>query len=101
MERHQIKVQLLDRTFPMMVTSEEEETILLAVKLIEDKIQTYREKFNIRDDQYILLMCCLDLANEFVRSEKDSQQLKNYFSHKLNVMGEMLDSSLSLLKQNT
>ena len=98
MERYQIKVQLLGRIFPMMVSAKEEETILMAVKLIEEKIQTYRDKFNINDDAHLLSMCCLDIANEFMRAEKENQNFRSFFSRKLNLMSEMLDASMQSVK---
>lgn len=99
MERYQIKVKILDRVFPMMVTREEEESINLAVKLIEEKISVYQNKFNIKDDIYLVLMCCLDLSNEVVKLERDHHQFKSYFAGKINLMNEMLDTSLDRLQQ--
>lgn len=98
MERYQIKVQLLGRIFPMMVSAKEEETILMAVKLIEEKIETYRDKYKINDDAHLLSMCCLDIANEFMRAEKENQNFRNFFSRKLSVMSDLLDASMQSVK---
>ena len=98
MERYQIKVQLLERTFPIMVTQKEEETIILGVKLLEEKLHTYKDKFHIKDDIYLVLMCCLDIANELVKTEKENVQFKNAFANKLGLINQMLDASLDTLQ---
>lgn len=100
MERYQIKVQLLGRSFPMMVTPKEEESILAAVRIVEERLSVYKNKFGINDDSHLLTMCCLDIANEFVRSEKDNQYFRAFFAKKLSSMGELLDSSLNKVKSS-
>ena len=98
MERYQVKVQLLDRTFPIMVTQKEEESIMLGVKLLEEKLLTYRDKFHIKDDVYLALMCCLDIANELVKTEKENVQFKTAFAGKIGLLNQMLDASLETLQ---
>lgn len=101
MERYQIKVELMGRSFPMMVSEPEEKSIRLAKQLIEDKITLYKEKFQIRDEEFLVLMCCLDIANEYVKSEHDHQHVRGQFQHQLSMMNELLDSSLESLQSNT
>lgn len=98
MERYQIKIELLGRTFPMMVNEPEEASIRLAKQLIEDKINIYKDKFRIRDEQFLVLMCCLDIANEYVKSEHDHQQGRSQLQQQLHLMNEMLDSSIESLQ---
>ncbi len=98
MERYQIKIDLLGRTFPMMVNQAEEASIRLAKQLIEDKLALYRDKFNIRDEPFLVLMCCLDIANEYVKSEHEHQQGRSQLQQQLEVINELIDSSMSALQ---
>lgn len=82
----------------MMVTTKEEETILAAVKIVEERLLVYKDKFGVNDDAHLLTMCCLDIANEFVRAEKDNQYFKAFFSKKLTAMSDMLDASIDKVK---
>lgn len=64
MEKYSIKVNILNRPYPLLVKAEEEETVRNAAKLINDRIKVYKERFSVQDDMDLVIMCCLELATD-------------------------------------
>jgi cell division protein ZapA (FtsZ GTPase activity inhibitor) len=68
-EQISIKVSIMDRVFPLKVSSDEEASIRKAAELVNKKVRTYIEQYLIRDKQAALSMCALELATELLNSE--------------------------------
>ncbi len=68
-----IDLNIADRRYPLGIDPSEEEEILKASKIINDKILSYRKMFTGRDDQDFLAMAAIDLAKQLLelRKEKD------------------------------
>lgn len=64
MEKYSIKVNILNRPYPLLVKSEEEEAVRNAAKLINERIKAYKERFTVNDDLDLVIMCCLELATD-------------------------------------
>jgi cell division protein ZapA len=64
LEKYSIKVNILNRPYPLLVKSEEEEAVRNAAKLINDRIKAYKDRFSVQDDLDLVIMCCLELATD-------------------------------------
>lgn len=64
MEKYSIKVNIMNRPYPLLVRAEEEESVRNAAKLINDRIKVYKERFSVQDDLDLVIMCCLELATD-------------------------------------
>lgn len=65
-----IKVNIANRTYPMKIAWEEEELVLKAAKLIDEKIKEFEKTYAVKDKQDILSMCVLQFVVEKLKLEK-------------------------------
>jgi cell division protein ZapA (FtsZ GTPase activity inhibitor) len=95
LEKYSIKVNIINRIYPVLVSdSHEEERIRKAVQLIEEKVNSYKERFSVKDEIDLLAMCGLEFATEAINrgngpSNEDADLLDS-----LKRMSEMILSSL-------
>lgn len=73
MSSSQIKVVIAGRTYPLTVSTEEEENIRKAAKNIEDSINLFQENYAVKDKQDLLAMTALQLASQLVGKEAESK----------------------------
>lgn len=71
MEKHSIKISILGRHFPVLVDDEEAAAVQQAAKLINEKVKNFRVEYGMRDDTDIVIMCCLDIATEWVKMQQN------------------------------
>jgi cell division protein ZapA (FtsZ GTPase activity inhibitor) len=64
LEKYSIKVNIMNRPYPLLVKAEEEEAVRNAAKLINDRIKEYKDRFSVQDDLDLVIMCCLELATD-------------------------------------
>ena len=65
-----IKINIADRVYPLKVSTEEEEVIRRAAKLINDRIKEFQENYAVRDKQDLLSMCVLHYATSTLKAEQ-------------------------------
>ena len=54
----------MNRPYPLLVRSEEEEAVRKAAKMINERIKQYKEQFSVQDELDLVIMCCLELATD-------------------------------------
>ena len=66
MERQEISIKVLigDRQYPLKISSEEEENVRKAAKLVNDRSKFYSENFSVQDKQDAIAMSALEFASE-------------------------------------
>lgn len=64
LEKYSIKVNIMNRPYPLLVKAEEEEAVRNAAKMINDRIKAYKDRFSVQDDLDLVIMCCLELATD-------------------------------------
>jgi cell division protein ZapA (FtsZ GTPase activity inhibitor) len=69
-----IKVTIAGRVYPLTINREEEESVRLAAKRIEDSIKLFQQNYAVKDKQDLLAMTALQLATV---KEKPSEQNNN------------------------
>lgn len=94
MEKQSIKLTLLGRQFPVIVDEEEAAALQQAVKIINEKIARYRVEYGRKDDVDVVLMCCLEIATEFVKQKQNQSSVEvDSLLEKLSKLESQLDIS--------
>ena len=90
-----IKVNIAGRVYPLTINREEEESVRLAAKRIEDSIKVFQENYAVKDKQDLLAMTALQLATVKEKpSEQNNNNQEEISSALLEVVAE-LDKHLS------
>ena len=59
-----IKVNIADRVYPLTIKREEEEMIRKAVKMLNETLKSFQDKYAVKDKQDVLAMCALQWASQ-------------------------------------
>lgn len=94
MDKYSIKVNILGRPYPLLVKPEEEEAVRNAARLINEKIKVYKERFSVKDDLDLVIMCCLELATDNIHQRARQKQTIQSAGEKLARIDEMLNSAI-------
>ena len=58
-----IKIKIANRTYPMTINRESEESVRKSVKKIAERIKFYETNYAINDRQDLLAMCLIEVAS--------------------------------------
>jgi cell division protein ZapA len=94
LEKYSIKVNILNRPYPLLVKAEEEETVRNAAKLINDRIKVYKERFSVQDDMDLVIMCCLELATDNLNQAQRAKTNLSSASEALERIDEALNAAI-------
>ncbi len=74
-----IRVNLVDRYYPLKIDRKDEEKIREAGKIINEKVLQYKQKYSDKDVQDFLAMAALQYVTKLIELEnnEDSSQLVN------------------------
>lgn len=90
MDELSIKVNIADRFYPLSVTTEQEEQVRKAARLINDKLKLFEQQFSVKDKQDILSMCALELATELIKLQEKPLIEDNGLSEELKAIQHLL-----------
>jgi len=90
-----IKINIADRIYPLRITTEEEEIIRRAAKLINDRMKEFQENYAVRDKQDLLSMCVLHYATATLKAEDASKHEDMDVARKVHQLDELLSSFFS------
>ena len=94
MDHLSIKIKIADREYPMKVTSDDEEKVRNAGKLINEKLRSYREQFGIDDKQDLLAMVAFDSVVDKLEMEKQEKEMDDSVVQKINHLNLLVSQSL-------
>lgn len=72
-----LKVVIAGRTYPLTVKQEDEQTVLQAAKMINDKVKEFEQNYSVRDKQDLLAMSALNLIATIQSTPKKEPELEN------------------------
>ncbi|MGI4749956.1 MAG: cell division protein ZapA [Janthinobacterium lividum] len=90
-----IKINIADRVYPLKVSTEEEEIIRRAAKLINDRIKDYQENYAVKDKQDLLSMCVLHYATTSLKAEKQGMIEDTEVTKKVYQLDQLLSDFFS------
>jgi hypothetical protein len=73
-EKLSIRVNIIDRFYPLKIDSKDEEKIRKAGKIINEKVLQYKQKYSDKDVQDFLAMAALQYVTRLIEME-DSENL--------------------------
>lgn len=101
MEKYSIKVNILNRPYPLLVRSEEEESVRNAARLINEKVKVYKERFSVKDDLDLVIMCCLELATDNLNQGTRFKSEKSKAEDQLKTIDHLLNEAILTAEENT
>ncbi len=92
-ENIKIKLTIADRVYPLTISSDQEASLRISAKKIDDMTKQLEQNYAVRDKQDVLAMCALQYA-----AQLENQLNKNTIgdvSVKTNELIELIDLHLS------
>ena len=80
-----LKILIAGRTYPLTVKKEEEEGVLNAAKLINEKMKEFEQNYSVRDKQDLLAMCALNLLTTLQNTPKKASEPEQELIHQLDL----------------
>lgn len=71
-----LKILIGGRVYPLTVKKEEENQVMQAAKLINDKMKEFELNYSVRDKQDLLAMCALNLLVTEQNTHKNASELE-------------------------
>ncbi len=69
-EKLSIRINIIDRYYPLKIDSRDEEKIRKAGKIINDKVLQYKQKYADKDAQDFLAMAALQYVTKLIELEE-------------------------------
>lgn len=88
-----ISVLIAERLYPLKVTKSDEEKLLNAAKLVNEKIKEYQTLYGGKDKQDYMAMCLLNFVAEHVNLQDSAQQDNRLLEEKINQLEEVLSGA--------
>ena len=94
LEKYSIKVNIMNRPYPLLVNADEEENVRNAAKLINDRIKQFKDRFSVQDDLDLVIMCCLELATDNINQSARHRNGVNEAKAELSKIDEALNNAI-------
>jgi cell division protein ZapA (FtsZ GTPase activity inhibitor) len=96
--KSEISLEVLGRNLSVMASADEADGLRDAVQLIEQKVAGYRSAYDLTDESYLLLMCCLELATESASTRRDYARRSQQLADRFTTIDSLLARTLSHLQ---
>ena len=94
MDEIKIKVVIAERNYRLTIDKADEEKVLKAAEMLNERIKSYKQTYDYRDYQDLLSMLCLQLATLNVKYESDAAYKDQYLEQKLDELGTLLSENI-------
>ena len=89
-----IKLRIGNREYPMRIKAEDEERIRRAGRILNEKAQTYKERFGIDDQQDLLAMVAFDCQNEKMKDDEGKNDGDASTFEKIKNLNQLISKAL-------
>ena len=89
-----IEVAIAGRNYRLTVNKADEEKVIKAAEMLNDRIKSYKQTYDYRDYQDLLSMLCLQLATLNVKYESDAAYKDQYLEQKLDDLRSLLSENI-------
>ena len=90
-----ISVKIAERTYRLTIDKADEEKVLKAADMLNERIKSYKQTYDYRDYQDLLSMLCLQLATLNVKYESDAAYKDQRLEQKLDELGTLLNENIN------
>ena len=87
-----IKINIADRVYPLKISTEEEEIVRRAAKMINDRIKEFQDNYAVKDKQDLLSMCVLHYATSTIKAENTVSTTGTDIADRVYELDSLLDS---------
>ncbi|MBO7522745.1 MAG: cell division protein ZapA [Bacteroidales bacterium] len=88
-----ITVNIADRYYPLRIEAKDEERIRKSVKLLNDKVLQYKQRYTDKDGQDFLAMAAIQFVNQLMEQEDELND--NYIPEVIKKLNEKIDDALA------
>ena len=89
-----ISVKIAERTYRLTINKTDEEKVMKAVTMLNERVKSYKQAYDYRDYQDLLSMVCLQLATLNVKYESDAAYKDQYLEQKLDDISVLLSENI-------
>tara|TARA_B100001248_G_C27376532_1_gene454577 strand:+ start:1014 stop:1307 length:294 start_codon:yes stop_codon:yes gene_type:complete len=89
-----IKLTVADRVYPLTISPDQEASLRVSAKKIDEMTKQLEENYAVRDKQDVLAMCALQYAAQ-LENQLENNSTKDKPSNKINELIELIDLHLS------
>ena len=93
-EKIKIKLTVPDRVYPLTISSDQEASLRISAKKIDDMTKQLEQNYAVRDKQDVLAMCALQYAAQ-LENQLEKNTSEDDPSIKTNELIELIDLHLS------
>ena len=93
-EKLKIKLTVADRVYPLTISPDQEASLRVSAKKIEEMTKQLEKNYAVRDKQDVLAMCALQYAAQ-LENQLENNSTKDKPSNKINELIELIDLHLS------
>ena len=93
-EKIKIKLTVADRVYPLTISPDQEASLRVSAKKIDEMTKQLEENYAVRDKQDVLAMCALQYAAQ-LENQLENNSKKDKPSNKINELIELIDLHLS------
>ena len=93
-EKIKIKLTVADRVYPLTISPDQEASLRISAKKIDDMTKQLEQNYAVRDKQDVLAMCALQYAAQ-LENQLEKKSLVDEPSIKTNELIELIDLHLS------
>lgn len=97
-DRVSLRIQIGDREYPLRVSLQEKEKVLLAAKNINDKVSQYQSRYAEKDMQDFIAMTALQMATKLL--EGDSAGLSESQKESLDALNRELGDYINSVQRS-
>lgn len=93
-EKLKIKLTVADRVYPLTISPDQEASLRVSAKKIDEMTKQLEENYAVRDKQDVLAMCALQYAAQ-LENQLENNSTKDKPLNKINELIELIDLHLS------
>ena len=93
-EKIKIKLTLADRVYPLTISPDQESSLRISAKKIDEMTKQLEQNYAVRDKQDVLAMCALQYAAQ-LENQLEKNTMGDDSSNKTNELIELIDLHLS------
>ena len=93
-EKIKIKLTVADRVYTLTISPDQEASLRVSAKKIDEMTKQLEENYAVRDKQDVLAMCALQYAAQ-LENQLENNSMKDKPSNKINELIELIDLHLS------
>jgi len=93
-EKLKIKLTVAGRVYPLTISPDQEASLRVSAKKIDEMTKQLEENYAVRDKQDVLAMCALQYAAQ-LENQLENNTTRDKPSNKINELIELIDLHLS------